>query len=149
MRRYETIIVIDPDLLDDNRQSFITKIEEIISDYKGTIIEIDKWGLKKLAYEVKRKGRGFYVRFDYCGNPELVTEIERILRIDDRTMKYITVLLKKNVDVEKLQQEIASSKAQQENEENEQADFDNFSDGADYNADIDDNNEKKEEAENE
>jgi len=71
---------------------------------------------RKLAYEIKKKARGYYVRFDYCGLAPLVNEIERFFRIDDRALKYMTVVLDKDVDLEKVKEEKAAAESQREPE---------------------------------
>jgi small subunit ribosomal protein S6 len=109
MRRYETIVIIDPDLPEDDRSSLLARIRELIPQQAGVLIQEDVWGTKKLAYEIKKKPRGFYVRFDYCGLGSLVDELERSFRIDDRVMKYLTVLLDSDADVEQIQAGIAAA----------------------------------------
>lgn len=114
MRRYETIIIIDPDTSDEGKTSLLDKVSEIIPAENGVMVLIDDWGMRKLAYEVKKKNRGHYVRFDYCGSGDLVNEMERSFRIDDRVMKYMTVLLEKDADAEAIKEEIAKAKAEKE-----------------------------------
>lgn len=111
MRRYETIVIIDPDLSEEDRTSFLNRVKEIIPQQGGVLIQEDLWGVKKLAYEIKKKPRGYYARFDYCGLGKAVDEIERFFRIDDRAMKFLTVQLSAEADVEKIQAEIAAAKA--------------------------------------
>jgi len=111
MRRYETIIIIDPDLSEEDRTSFLNRVKEIIPQQGGVLIQEDLWGVKKLAYEIKKKPRGYYVRMDYCGLGKAVDEIERFFRIDDRAMKFLTVQLSAEADVEKIQADIAAAKA--------------------------------------
>ena len=105
MRRYETFVIIDPDLSQDQREPLISKVEELITQMDGFLILTDDWGERKLAYNIKKKGRGYYVRFDYCGLAPLVNEIERFFRIEDRALKYMTVLLSENPDLEKIKEE--------------------------------------------
>jgi len=105
MRRYETIVIIDPDLSNEERDPLYEKIRELIPRLKGFLVEFDEWGTQKLAYEIKKKTRGHYFRLDYCGTGELVSEMERSFRIDDRVLKYMTVLLEKDTDVESLKKE--------------------------------------------
>jgi len=112
MNRYETIVIIDPELQDEERSLFLDKLTDLISQYKGLKIIFDEWGNKRLAYEIKKKTRGFYIRIDYCGTGILVDEMERLLRIDDRVLKYLTVLLNKNVDIESIQEEIVKYEAE-------------------------------------
>ncbi len=66
-------------------------------------------GGKRLAYEIRKKSHGYYVRLDYCGSGVLVDEIERFFRIDDRILKYMTVLLNKDIDIDVIKEEIANA----------------------------------------
>ena len=111
MRRYETIVIIDPDLSEDDRTALITRIKEIIPQEQGVLLQEDLWGIKKLAYDIKKKPRGYYARFDYCGFGAVVDELERFFKIDDRVMKFLTIQLDAEADVAKIQEEIAASKA--------------------------------------
>ena len=108
MRRYETFVIIDPELSQDQREALISRVEELISQMEGFLVLTDNWGERKLAYNIKKKGRGYYVRFDYCGLAPLVNEIERFFRIDDRALKYMTVLLNGDADLEKIKAEKAA-----------------------------------------
>ncbi len=110
MRRYETIIIIDPDLSEDDRTSLLTRVKEIIPQQEGILIQEDLWGVKKLAYPIRKKPRGFYARMDYCGMGQVVNELERFFGIDDRVMKYLTVQLDAEADVEKIQAEVTAAK---------------------------------------
>ena len=111
MRRYETFVIIDPDLSQEQREPFIGRVEELIDQIDGFLVKTDDWGERKLAYDIKKKGRGYYVRFDYCGLAPLVNEIERFFRIDDRALKYMTILLNGDVDLEKVKEEKAAREA--------------------------------------
>jgi small subunit ribosomal protein S6 len=106
MRRYETISIIDPDISDESREGVFDRIKNLITEHDGTLIEFDEWGARRLAYEIRKKYRGYYLRIDYCGTGTLVAEMERFFRIDDGVMKYMTVLLEKDVDMEKIIAEI-------------------------------------------
>ncbi|NQT68110.1 MAG: 30S ribosomal protein S6, partial [Desulfobacteraceae bacterium] len=112
MRRYETIIIIDPDLSEEERAPLIERFEELITQHDGLLIQQDPWGTKKLAYEIKKKPRGYYLRLDYAGIGTLVDEMERFCRIDDRVLKYMTILLAEDVDIEQVRAELAEAEAQ-------------------------------------
>ena len=109
MRRYETIVIVDADVSENDRVSLFSRIQEIIAQQEGVLIKEDFWGIKKLAYEIRKKPRGFYARYDYCGIGPLVDELERFFRIDDRVLKYLTVLLDPEADVEKIQAEMEAA----------------------------------------
>jgi len=93
MRRYETIIIIRPNAGEDEITGIIDKTTGIIESNDGSIVTVDKWGLKKLAYLIKKEQQGHYVLFEYAGKPEAVAEMERIYRIDDKILKYIVSLV--------------------------------------------------------
>jgi small subunit ribosomal protein S6 len=111
MRRYETITIINPDISEEDRSSLLDRIKEIITLQDGVLIGEDLWGTRKLAYEIKKKPRGYYARYDYCGAGPLVDELERSFRIDDRVLKYLTVQLDADADVDRIQAEIDSARA--------------------------------------
>jgi len=109
MRRYETFIIIDPDLSDEERSPIFEKVKDLIQQEECLLVMLDEWGARRLAYEIKKKSRGYYVRLDYCGTGKLVDEMERFFRIDDRVMKYMTVLLDKYADIELIKEEMAKA----------------------------------------
>jgi small subunit ribosomal protein S6 len=105
---------MDPDLADEGRALVFDKLKELIPQQDGFLIELDEWGNRKLAYEIRKKPRGYYIRLDYCGRGALVDEMERFFRIDDRILKYMTVLLDKEVDLESIKTEMAQAQAEAE-----------------------------------
>jgi len=109
MRRYETIFIADPDLQEDARKTLFDKYKNLLQQGGGILIDFDDWGNRKLAYPIKKKARGHYVCMTYGGVGELVTELERIIRLDDNMMKFMTVLLEKNVTASDLEAEIAAA----------------------------------------
>jgi len=123
MRRYETIIITDPDLSPEQKDPVLERVADVINQGDGYLALTDEWGARKLAYEIKKKNRGYYIRFDFCGTGAVVNEMERFFRIDDRVLKYMTVLLDKAADIEKIKEEIAAaqSKAEKAKEEAEAA----------------------------
>jgi small subunit ribosomal protein S6 len=121
MRRYETIVIAHPSLSQEDRQPFLDKLADLIPEPQGLLIKFDQWGQRRLAYEIKKQSRGFYVLIEYCGDGALVKELERNIRLDDRALKYMTVCIDQEVDLEKVKadleaakQEAASAAAEQE-----------------------------------
>lgn len=111
MRRYETIIIADPDLSAEQRDPVLQRVSDVVKEGDGYLALTDEWGARKLAYEIKKKNRGYYIRFDFCGTGAVVSEMERFFRIDDRVLKYMTVLLDKDADIEKIKEEIAAAQS--------------------------------------
>lgn len=119
MRKYETFFIVDPDLPDDATSNVDEKLKSIISSQGGVVLNYTPWGKKKLAYPVKKRSRGLYILAEYSGGPELVAELERNMRLDERVLKFITVKLEDRFDPEKeLPQD---SKARQVYDEDEEA----------------------------
>ena len=112
MRRYETIVITDPDLSPEERDPVLQRVTDVITQGDGYLALTDEWGARKLAYEIKKKDRGYYIRFDFCGTGAVVDEMERFFRIDDRVLKYMTVLLDKAADIEKIKEEIAAAQSE-------------------------------------
>ncbi len=102
MKRYETIYIINPTLDADSLGEVVTKFSDLIKRLKGYIVKVNEWGKRKLAYEVKRFDKGHYIVLDFCGLPEIVKELERNLKLDDRIIKYLTVKIDEDVDPEGL-----------------------------------------------
>ena len=92
MRRYETITILNPSLGEDDIQAVIDRSTGIIEDFKGSIVKIDRWGLKKLAYLINKEQQGYYIYLQYAGVPDAINELERIYRIDDRVSRIYTAL---------------------------------------------------------
>ena len=114
MRRYETIVIIDPDLSNEQRLPIFEKLKDLIAKQDGFLVIVDEWGDKQLAYEIKKRSRGYYVRLDFCGTGALVNEMERFFRIDEKVLKYMTVLLDKDADVERIKEQMAEAEASKE-----------------------------------
>lgn len=109
MRKYETIVISDPDLQDQTRKELFEKVSNIITKENGILLDLDEWGNKKLAYEIKKKVRGYYACLTYGGDGELVKELERNMRLSDGILKYMTVLLSDSETAESLAAEAAAA----------------------------------------
>ena len=91
MRRYETIYIIRPGANDDDITAIVERTNGVIEQSGGKIDQLDRWGIRKLAYTINKETQGYYIFAEYAGMPEAVAEIERLFRIDDKVLKYMTV----------------------------------------------------------
>lgn len=107
MRRYETIFITYADLPDEEMTALIERYNAIVKAQNGTLIKIEKWGKRKLAYEIKKQSRGNYVLLDFAGSSAVVAELERNLRIGDKILKYMTVKTKDTVTLQEIEKEMA------------------------------------------
>jgi small subunit ribosomal protein S6 len=106
LRRYEILFIAHADLSDDNLNEIIERYKTTITTLQGIIVKIDKWGTRKLAYEIKKQSKGSYVLIDFAGKSSIVLELERNLKIDDKILKFMTVLKDDEVDPLELQKEL-------------------------------------------
>lgn len=108
MRRYESVFVINSDLMDDEIQATIDKFTGIISSQGGTLINLQDWGRRRLAYKIKKFTRGYYVLTDFASLPAVVAELERNYKLDDRIIRFLTTKISDQVNIEALQAELAA-----------------------------------------
>lgn len=91
MPQYEVIMVFDPALSDEAVDGETNQVRELIRRLNGTVEEVQKWGKKRLAYEVRRRREGHYVFLKVDGPPILVAEVERHSRVTEPILKLLTV----------------------------------------------------------
>lgn len=121
MREYETTYILDPALNDADVQQSLARVGEIISRHGGGIIFSQNMGKKNLAYRLKKRTKGYYVYIDYCADNTCVSDIERTFKLDERVLRYLTVKLDEDADVEKRKKQIADEKEALEKAMGEQA----------------------------
>ena len=114
MRRYEILFIASPDNSDEDLKSVATKFQDLVTGMDGVVKSYDEQGSKRLAYSVKKQNKGYYVLMDFVGSADIVAEIERNMRLDDRILKYLTVKLEDKVDPESI--EPAESEPQEQPE---------------------------------
>jgi small subunit ribosomal protein S6 len=105
MRHYETLFIVTPDSSEEDLKAVATKIKGVVTGMDGIVTSYDEQGSKKLAYSVKKQNKGYYVLMDYVGSADIVSELERNMRLDDRVLKYLTVKLADQVDPESIEPE--------------------------------------------
>jgi small subunit ribosomal protein S6 len=111
MRRYECVVILDSDLPDDDVQNFTQRYTNLIKESGGDIVKVEDWGIKRLAYLVKKKDKGRYMLLDYVGTPALIYEMERQMKISEEVMKFLSLKLEDNVDLEAFRAKAAEEAA--------------------------------------
>jgi small subunit ribosomal protein S6 len=114
LKRYETLFIVQSELSSDDITAIIDRYSKIISDMKGTVLKVERWGKRKLAYLIRKQSRGFYILIDFAGKREIVAEVERILKFDDKVLKYMSVKLADSITAEEIEKELAGQKAEAE-----------------------------------
>lgn len=90
MNKYESVIIINPNVEDEGVKSLIAKFSDLINK-DGKVESVEEVGRKKLAYEIRKNKEGFYVVFKFEANPASIAELERVYRITDEVIKFIVV----------------------------------------------------------
>ena len=93
MRLYETIFIASPTLTDEQNDELVKHFEGVIAEQAGELLKTEKWGRKKLAYEVQKFSEGYYTLFQMNAGPKLVAELERRFRNHDSVIKFLSVRL--------------------------------------------------------
>ena len=90
MRKYEIVFIIRP-LEEDATNAVIEKFAKLIAANGGTIDKEDRWGKKRLAYEIQKETEGFYTLFYVTCEPACVAECDRVMKITDEIIKHMIV----------------------------------------------------------
>jgi len=88
---YEFTYIINPVLEEDMFKETVDKVNKLIEDNGGEIDEVDEWGLRQFAYDIDKKGSGFYVNMYFTAPAEAIASVERQLRIDDNVLRFLTL----------------------------------------------------------
>lgn len=91
MRQYETAFLIAPNLPEEDNDKIIDQMAGIVSEKEGKIVNIDKWGKRRLAYPIHKFREAFYVFLVYEGGPSVPAELERRFKQTEAVLRYLTV----------------------------------------------------------
>jgi small subunit ribosomal protein S6 len=110
-------LIAHVDLPEDELTTLIDRYSAVVTGQKGILVKVERWGKRRLAYLIKKQQRGFYILIDYAGESAVVNELERNLKIDDKILKFMTVLKNDAVDADALQKEIEEAAKKTEKKE--------------------------------
>ncbi len=100
MRNYESLYIVHPEVVGDELTAVMNKFEKVLTDQQVEILKLDNWGVKKLAYPIKKVARGNYIQVLFSAAPEVVAEYERRLRLDEQILRFLTVRLDRDFSLE-------------------------------------------------
>ena len=92
MRLYEVVYILDPALLEDAVTSKLEKFHSLATSQGGEVNAVDHWGVRQLAYPIKKLGSGYYVVAQFTAAADALPEFERLLKLDDEVIRYLLVL---------------------------------------------------------
>ncbi|MCD8281641.1 MAG: 30S ribosomal protein S6, partial [Prevotella sp.] len=87
--------ILTPVLSDDQMKEAVAKFEKVLTDQGAEIVNVENWGLKKMAYPIQKKSTGFYSLIEFKGEPTIVSKLETAYRRDEKVIRFITVKLDK------------------------------------------------------
>jgi small subunit ribosomal protein S6 len=91
VRNYETVFILDPAIGDDRTAQEVERAKSVIESANGEVVDIQRWGKRKLAYEIKKRREGVYTVFKYRSDGTAVFELERSLRLNEQVLRFMTV----------------------------------------------------------
>lgn len=91
MRKYETVFILRPELDEEKTTEALEKYRSLIENNGGEIASIDKWGKRRLAYEIKDTKEGIYIISKFNADPKAASELDRIFKISDEILRHIIV----------------------------------------------------------
>ncbi len=95
MNIYENIVILNASLTDEETEASTRKIKDLIVNAGGEILKADVWGRRKLANEVKKQKKGFYVFFVFRSPSSLIRKLEDYYKVFDPVIKYMVIKLEK------------------------------------------------------
>lgn len=87
MRKYEIMVILDPDTEERSVQPTLEQYLKIITNAGGTVENLDIWGRRRLAYEIQKKSEGIYAVIDLTASPDDVKELSRQFSINESIMR--------------------------------------------------------------
>ncbi|MCK4546075.1 MAG: 30S ribosomal protein S6 [Candidatus Eisenbacteria sp.] len=90
-RSYESVVVIDSSLGDQDIEQEIEKITSFVSEGQGEVTEVQRWGRRKIAYEISGKSEGYYTLLRFAAGPELIEGLERAFRLNESVLRHLVL----------------------------------------------------------
>lgn len=91
MANYESVLIARQDLGASQINTLVSELSEVIKKEGGEVVKVDNWGLKNLAYRIKKNRKGYYVLLNIVAPAKAVAEYERLIRLNEDIIRYMTV----------------------------------------------------------
>ena len=88
---YETVCILHPELSEARVKDVIEGMQKTLEQSQASLLQVEEWGLRNLAYDIQKQRRGYYVRLEYDSPPQTVKDFERGLRLSEDTMRFLSV----------------------------------------------------------
>jgi len=94
MALYESVIIGRQDLTPGQFETLLEKFISVIQSFKGEIKKRENWGIRNLAYKINKNRKGHYMLLNIDGPPEAIQEYERLMRLDEDIIRFLTIKIK-------------------------------------------------------
>ncbi len=91
MREYELMYILHPELDDEKVAAAMEKYNAVIQNNGGTVASTEKWGKRRLSYEIKGQREGTYILVNFSGGPAVSSELDRVMRISEDVIRHLIV----------------------------------------------------------
>ena len=91
MTKYESVLIARQDLGASQVSNLVSEMSDVIANQGGQVVRVDNWGLKNLAYRIKKNRKGHYVLLNVEAPAAAIAEYERLLRVNEDVIRYMTV----------------------------------------------------------
>lgn len=121
IRPYEGVIIMLTDAAEEKQKNLFKKNKKIIESFKGKLHNVDTWGRRKLANPIEKEKTGVYFHYTFTASPECINELERTMKINEDILRFITVRLDDDTNLDKymdaFRQTLADSHAKEKERE--------------------------------
>lgn len=95
-RNYETVFILTPVLSDVQMKDTVDKFVNLLKEEGADVVNVENWGLKKMAYTIQKKTTGFYIMVEFKADPTIIRKFELEFRRDEKVMRFLTTVLDKH-----------------------------------------------------
>ena len=98
-KNYETVFILTPVLSDIQMKDTVDKFVNLLKEEGADVINVENWGLKKLAYPIQKKSTGFYIMVEFIADPSIIKKFELEIRREEKILRFLTTVLDKHAIV--------------------------------------------------
>ncbi len=95
-KNYETVFILTPVLSEVQMKDTVDKFVNLLKEEGAEIVNVENWGLKKMAYPIQKKSTGFYVLVEFNAEPTMIKKLEVEYRRDEKVLRFLTTVLDKH-----------------------------------------------------
>ncbi|MCR5065678.1 MAG: 30S ribosomal protein S6 [Bacteroidales bacterium] len=96
VNQYETVFIVTPVLSEEQMKETVKKYTDFLTDHGAEIVYTNNWGMRKLAYPIKKKSSGFYYLIEFRAEGSVIADLEVAYKRDERLLRFLTVSLDKH-----------------------------------------------------